>query len=205
MEKIKNSLIDWGVAALSFTGEKQSGDTYVVNAVGDKILVAAIDGLGHGEEAAEAARIAAATLTIHTSEDVILLVKRCHEALMTTRGVVLSIASFNTVSNTMTWIGVGNVDGVLLHAGPHAKPPYESLFVKGGILGYQLQPLRPSTLQVNRGDTLIFSTDGIRSGFVREVNMGDSPQQIADMIIINYNKKTDDSLVLVTRYIGRAL
>ena len=38
-----------------------------------------------------------------------------------TRGVVLSIALFNAENNTMTWLGVGNVDGLLLRNGSSNK------------------------------------------------------------------------------------
>lgn len=196
------SLVDWGVAAQPYAGEDQSGDAHVVKSLGGKILAAAIDGLGHGREAAEASRMAALTLANHASEDIVSLVGRCNEALMRTRGAVLSLASFDPAEDTVTWMGVGNVDGFLLRADPDTKPSYESLLRRGGVVGYQLPSLRSSTLQVNRGDTLIFVTDGIRSGFVPEVNREDQPQQIADMIITNYNRKTDDALVLVVRYIG---
>jgi serine phosphatase RsbU (regulator of sigma subunit) len=205
MEEIRSSFIDWGVAVRACIGEDRSGDAYVVKALENKVLAAAIDGLGHGEEAADASRIAVLTLTNHSSEDATSLVKRCHEALARTRGVVLSLASFNTAGNTMTWLGVGNVDGFLMRADHYIKPSYESLFQRGGVVGYQLPSIRPSTLQVNPGDTLIFSTDGIRSGFIHEVKQEDSPQRVADMIITNYNRKTDDALVLVVRYIGGAL
>ena len=102
----------------------------------------------------------------------------------------------------MTWLGVGNVDGLLLRADPQTNPAHESLLLRGGVVGYQLPSLRPSTIHVGRGDILIFSTDGIRSGFEEEVNPEESPQQIADKIIMNYNRKTDDALVLVARYTG---
>jgi phosphoserine phosphatase RsbX len=197
-------LIEWGVGTLSLAGEKRSGDAYVVKALEGKVLAAAIDGLGHGEEAADASQIAVLTLTGHASEEVSSLVRRCHEALARTRGAVLSLASFNTTENTMTWLGVGNVDGYLVRADHDARPSYESLFRRGGVVGYQLPSVRPSTLQVNPGDTLIFSTDGIRSGFIREVKPEDPPQRVADMIIANYNRKTDDALVLVVRYVGAA-
>jgi phosphoserine phosphatase RsbX len=205
MEEI-SLFMEWGVGTLSLAGEERSGDAYVVKALENKVLAAAIDGLGHGREAAEASLIAALTLADHASEDIASLVRRCHEALARTRGAVMSLASFDTVANTMTWLGVGNVDGFLLRADHHIKKPsYESLFQRGGVVGYQLPSIRPSTLQVNPGDTLIFTTDGIRSGFIHEVRPEDSPQQVADMIITDYNRKTDDALVLVVRYVGGAL
>src|SRR2546430_400954 len=53
-------VIDWGVAALALAGETESGDLHLVKRVGRGTLVAAVDGLGHGAEAAAAARAAVA-------------------------------------------------------------------------------------------------------------------------------------------------
>jgi len=43
------------------------------------VLIAVIDGIGHGEGAAEVARTAAALLRNSADEPVISLVERCHE------------------------------------------------------------------------------------------------------------------------------
>ncbi len=57
-------LIEWGVAAQPLEGEAESGDLHVVQRFPKGVLVAAVDGLGHGPEAAAAARSAVATLKI---------------------------------------------------------------------------------------------------------------------------------------------
>ncbi|MDQ5985349.1 MAG: Phosphoserine phosphatase RsbX [Syntrophus sp. SKADARSKE-3] len=207
MEAIKTPFMDWSVAALPLAGQERSGDAYAVKAWDKKIMIAVVDGLGHGEQAANAALIAVDTLIKYAPEmdNVIPLVRQCHEALLRSRGVVLSIALFDTENNTMTWMGIGNVDGFLFHADPQANPDRVSIVLRGGVVGYQLPSLRSSTIHVTRGDLLIFFTDGIRSGFEKDVNPGDPPQRIADMIIMNYIRKTDDALVLVARYIGGLL
>jgi phosphoserine phosphatase RsbX len=202
MEETIDPIIDWGVASLPLAGEERSGDAFAVKAWRGKSLVAAIDGLGHGEQAATAAGMAVETLMSHASasSDIVALVRRCHDSLMRTRGAVLSLALFDAGNDAMTWLGIGNVEGLLLHADPRRKPASESLLLRGGVVGYHLPSLRPSTTHLGPGDILIFSTDGIRSGFAGEINPEASPQQIADTIIMNYNRKTDDALVLVVRY-----
>jgi serine/threonine protein phosphatase PrpC len=195
--------IDWGIATLTLEGQTESGDLHVVKPFPNGILVAVVDGLGHGEEAAAAARIAIATLEGSAHKPVVPLIQRCHEALMKTRGVVLSLASFNVSNETMTWVGVGNVEGVLLHVAPQASPVHEFVPQRGGVAGYRLPSLHPTTLSVTGGDTLIFATDGIRSGFVEELSLSDPPQYIADLILTRHGKGTDDALVLVARWNGR--
>ena len=88
------SMIACGVAARSLGGEAVCGDAHAVVPFASGFLVAVVDGLGHGEEATVAAAAAVATLQRFASEPVIDLVRRCHEAVRRTRGVVLSLASF---------------------------------------------------------------------------------------------------------------
>jgi serine phosphatase RsbU (regulator of sigma subunit) len=196
------SLLDWGVASLSFPGEPVCGDLYLVEPFPNGVLVAAVDGVGHGAEAAAAAQLAAATLRAYAHESVLSLLKRCHEALRETRGVVLTVASFNALDATMTWVGVGNVEGVLLRAEGQAGPLREYVLSHGGVLGHQLPPLRGFVLSVVPGDTLLIATDGIRSGFAEGLNLEKSPQEIADRILDRDTKGSDDALVLVARYQG---
>jgi hypothetical protein len=194
-------VIDWGVATGSSPGEAESGDRHLVATFPDLALVAAIDGLGHGPDAARAAGLAAATLKEHAREPVIALVERCHERLTSTRGAVLSLAAFDPQASTMTWLGVGNVEGVLLRAAPEAQPRSEWLLLRGGLVGFKLPPLRPATLPISGGDTLCFATDGVRDGFAEELSVHEAPQRIADRILARYVKGTDDALVLVARYL----
>jgi hypothetical protein len=52
-------------------------------------VCAVVDGLGHGQAVASAAKIAITTLAASAHEDIVSLVHRCHAALQGTRGVVL--------------------------------------------------------------------------------------------------------------------
>jgi serine/threonine protein phosphatase PrpC len=197
------ALIEWGVAARPLEGQAESGDFHVVQPFPNGVLVAAVDGLGHGPEAAAAARSAVVTLADYAHEPVISLARRCHERLLRTRGVVMSLASFNALDSTMRWLGVGNVEGVLLRADGMASPARESILLRGGVVGFQLPALHASILPVTRGDVLILATDGIRSGFVEDVTLSDPPQRIAEQILARRASGTDDALVLVARYLGR--
>jgi serine/threonine protein phosphatase PrpC len=194
-------LIEWGVATLALPGGTESGDLHVVVPFANGVLAAVIDGLGHGGDAAAAARIAAATLVEHPQESVTALVQRCHRRLQGTRGAVMSLASFTALDGTMTWLAVGNVEGVLVRAGAGSREK-ENVLLCGGVVGYQLPSLRASVIPVTPGDTLALATDGIRSGFADALSLGAPPQVVADCILAEFNRGTDDALVLVVRYRG---
>lgn len=201
MEKVNPQLIEWHVAASTRPGENESGDLHIVRSFEDGVLVGVVDGLGHGEEAAAAGRAALEVLAESPENGVISLVKRCHDRLRPTRGVVLSLASFKVKEKMMTWIGVGNVEGVLLRCDPKATPRRESLLLRNGVVGDSLPRLSASIIPVMPGDMLIFATDGIRSDFLAYVNPSDSPERIASRVFAECARNTDDALVLVTRFI----
>jgi phosphoserine phosphatase RsbX len=204
--------LQWGVASRALAGQTESGDQYLVELWPQGALVAVVDGLGHGNKAAHAAHLAIATLKISVAEPVEWLLQECHRELRQSRGVVMSLAAFNALTSTVTWLGVGNVEGVLLRAEATAQPVNESLLLRGGIVGYRLPPLRSITLPLKAGDTLIFVTDGIRSGFIKELSRQDNnfksfhtltpPQELANHVLARYSRDTDDALVLVARYAG---
>jgi negative regulator of sigma-B (phosphoserine phosphatase) len=204
-------LIEWGVATQTKNGHPESGDQCLVKPFPNGTLVAVVDGLGHGDNAAAVAKTAVTTLQSYAHESVVSLMKRCHQSLRGSRGVVMSLASFNALKGTMTWLGVGNVDGILLPADVKEDPKHKSLLLRGGVVGYRLPTLRDAVLPVRQGDILIFVTDGIRSGFVKDqiqeagiaqtIDKTKSPQQIANYILAQYGRDTDDALVLVARYL----
>jgi serine/threonine protein phosphatase PrpC len=202
METMKDQLVEWGVATYTLPGQRHSGDRHVICPHPQGIMVAVVDGLGHGQEAATAADLAVTTLTKHAGDSVIALFKHCHTNLRESRGVVMSLASINALDGSMTWMGVGNVEGVVVRGSISASPRIEPLLLRGGVVGNQLPPLYASIIPMLRGDTLIFVTDGIRRNFTDMLMATDSPQQIADRILAQSSKGTDDALVLVARYRG---
>jgi len=196
--------LDWGVASAALPGETTSGDLHVVRPSTKGVLVAVVDGLGHGEEAAAAAQRAAVTLMQHGNESVIALVRRCHRALIGTRGVAMSLATFNPADDSLTWLGIGNVEGLLLRTDPRTSRPMEAILLRSGVVGLELPQLRASVTTLAPGDLLVMATDGIRSGFAERLSAAQATQRLADQILADYRKSTDDALVLVARYLGGA-
>lgn len=201
---MSEAIIDWAVATLALEGESVSGDLHAVIPFEGGALVAAIDGLGHGPEAAVAARHAAAALEENAAQPVTELLMRCHENLRGTRGAVITLASFSVRESTMSWVGVGNIEGTLLRVDPGEGRPRESVMLVGGVPGHQLPSIRANELSVSPGDTLVLATDGVRGGYLDLMDLTDSPQKLADQLLADYGKATDDALVLVARYMGPA-
>ena len=205
---------------MTMIGQRVSGDGYTVKCYAGGVLAAVVDGLGHGERAAAAARNAVSTLEAHADESVTSLFRRCHSDLKGLRPTVMALARFNTLEETLTWLSVGNVRGVLLPWAGHQDPdwrggtarrgrplalsaPYGHLPMVAGTVGAgHLPRLVPVTIPMHPGDTLVQFTDGVRDDFLEVLAWAGPPQELADLVLSRYAKGTDDALVLVTRYKG---
>ncbi len=202
METLNSPSVEFGVANFALPGEGTSGDCHVLIARPGGLLVAAIDGIGHGEVAANAAKTAASVFTNAPDEPIISLVEECHRALRSTRGVVLSVASIDLAHGMMTWLGVGNVVGGLARVVPRGSNYPEMLLLRGGVVGEKLPALQGAVLPVFEGDLLFFSTDGINGRFVETVSPRENPQRAADRILQKFHTATDDALILAVRLTG---
>src|SRR5690242_8724441 len=197
-------VLEWGVAARPLPGEHESGDHFLVKTFDQGAAIAVVVGLGHGADAAAAARRAVATIEAAVRDPLPTLFRRCHEALVGTRGVVMSVAILDATRSQVTWAGVGNVDAWLLR--PHAGggKVRTSLVTRGGVLGRGVPPLAPVTLAVDPGDLFAFATDGLREGFIDTLTLADAPQRAASRILATHGKGTDDALILIAKYLGGA-
>jgi phosphoserine phosphatase RsbX len=191
--------LDWSVAARALAGE--GGDRAVIAVAGERALAAAIDGLGHGAKAATAADTARVVVEDSAEQDVVSIMERCHAALRATRGVAMSVATFDCTRDVMTWMGVGNVEGRLLRGG-ELRRPAQSLLLRSGVAGHELPALSGSEVGLRRGDVLIFATDGIRRDFADDLATSGSTREIAERLLERHATQTDDALVLVVRYMG---
>jgi hypothetical protein len=192
--------LELGIAERPLPGQARSGDRAVLAGFAGGALVAAIDGLGHGEKAADAAAIAAEVLAERRDDEPEDLIEACHAALRLTRGVVMTLAWFDLAGGRMSWTGVGNVEGRLVHAAAGPYAPTEGAFTRGGVVGYNLPSVRVTSAALEPGDLLVLATDGVGSGFAEALAPGDGAQQIADRILADHGKPADDALVVVVRY-----
>src|SRR5260370_2759347 len=107
MEDSLMSLVEWSVAEEPLPGQKQSGDRYVVKSLPEGALLAVVDGIGHGEDAAHSAELVVRVLSNSNPGSPIALLRRCQQHLQGTPGAVLSMPLFTLPAHTMTCPGVG--------------------------------------------------------------------------------------------------
>ena len=195
-------VLERGVAGLAHEGEGRSGDVAVFAASERGGLVAVIDGLGHGDPAADAAEAAAKVLEANVELPAQELLERCHEALRRTRGAVMTLAWFDLEARTMGWTGVGNVEARFVRAGDRGDARHASPVVLGGVVGYNLPQVRMGSIPLEPGDAVALATDGVAADFSQSLESGISAQELAERVLARHGKGNDDALAVVVRYLG---
>lgn len=191
-------MIEWACAERSLDEAPDSGDRVFVRAAGDRALLAVIDGLGHGPPAAEAARVAETALNGQPLDRALPDVMRAvHEALVRTRGAVMTLAYIH--GELLTWVGVGNVEGRVVRAGASWRASAEAVTLYGGVLGDRLPPVRTSTIPFGPGDTLLLATDGLARDFAAGIVTGAPLAQLTDRLLATHARGSDDALVVAAR------
>src|SRR2546427_6154648 len=109
METLDKLIVEWGVASQTLAGEVESGDKHVVRIFPHGALLAAIDGLGHGEEAAAAANMAGRGPPNSEKKFPLFLLQRRHQRVCSPPGVGVNFGGFNSAGETTTRVCGWNV------------------------------------------------------------------------------------------------
>jgi phosphoserine phosphatase RsbX len=192
--------LERGEAGAPLAGETRSGDLAVFAPYEGGALVATIDGLGHGSPAADASEAAAAILAEYPDDPADLLLRRCHDALRTNRGVVATLAWFDLVAGGLTWTGIGNVEGRLVRANRVRGDSDDSPTLFGGVLGWSLPSVRVVRTELQPGDCLVMATDGVAADFGSSLMPGVPAEQQARRVLATHARGSDDALVVAVRY-----
>ncbi|HWF71144.1 MAG TPA: SpoIIE family protein phosphatase [Mycobacterium sp.] len=196
--------IEWAAKARARPGENVCGDRLIaVDVNGAGALLGVLDGLGHGANAAEAAKHGVDLLRAAGAEPLDVLVQRCHRALSGTRGAAMTLAHIDFRSDTLSWIGIGNVTADLVAKHPAGVEVRSSARLAGGIVGYRIpEALTPQEVPIRPGDLLVIASDGIVEGHLDDIDFSASSLAIADQILHRHAKDNDDALVLAARHRG---
>jgi len=195
--------LEVGCAGLPIEGETRSGDKGVFATYDGGALVAVVDGLGHGDAAADAAEAASGVLHAHADWEPQRLIEFCHEALKGTRGVVMTLAWFDLAAQTMSWAGIGNVEARLMRASDPPGARHGGPVVLGGVIGSQIpRALRTSTVDLHPGDAAVFATDGVAADFSAVLDPALTPRAQAERVLRLHGKGSDDALAVVVRWLG---
>ena len=178
-------------------GELECGDAWATapHASGARIVVA--DGLGHGAEAAEAAREAVGVFHKRAADEPATILRFAHEALRSTRGAAVSVVDVDCDRGVITFAGIGNIAGAALIGSSRRN------FVShNGILGHAARTISAFTYPFDRNTLVVLNSDGLVTHWSLDAYpgiVGRDPSVIAAVLYRDFTRRRDDVTVVVAR------
>jgi negative regulator of sigma-B (phosphoserine phosphatase) len=166
------------------------------------VLLALIDGLGHGVPAAEASERARDTVQDHAGEALDALLSACHVALQRTRGVTMTLVAVDCSRGLLHWTGVGNVEARLVRTEGAQSRMVDSALLHAGTLGFRLPQVHVRTVELEGDDLLVMATDGIAADFTSDLAAAAPVDQVVSDILRRHGRPNDDALVVAARQRG---
>jgi anti-sigma regulatory factor (Ser/Thr protein kinase) len=181
--------------AIPLAGEKRCGDAWSFVAHPGRKLILLVDGLGHGNDAADAAAHAVSAFHQNADRHPVEILSYIHDNLKATRGGVAAIAEILADEKVLNYAGVGNISGVVF-SGESSK----NLVSYNGTLGSVLPKVKTFQSEWHADSCLIMHSDGIKSRWDLSAYSGllnKHPATIAGVLIRDFRRQRDDCSVVV--------
>jgi len=162
-----------------------------------KLLVA--DGLGHGQDAADASVEAVRLFHRFNGHQVPTVLDYVHGGLRATRGAAVSIARFDPATGKVIFAGIGNVAGALASAGGLKR-----MVSMPGTAGHNARKIQSFEYPFANG-LVILHSDGLSTTWTldRYPNLDAShPTLIAAVLYRDFGRRRDDATVLVGKWVA---
>jgi len=175
------------------TGETVSGDEVLAVKGENFILIAVIDGLGHGFEASEVAIRIKTYIEEHHNTEINELIQRAHKHFLGSRGAVVGLAKIYN-DGQVEFLAVGNIRARLIGE----KERFELVSTDGAIGVRMRNSLFLQRMKMQKGDRFIMYSDGVSNRLYRESS---TFPRIGAKIFINnaivqYGKDHDDASII---------
>ncbi|HZS55731.1 MAG TPA: ATP-binding protein [Bryobacteraceae bacterium] len=187
----------WGAVSVAMPGQDVCGDSWSVEANGATTYFVA-DGLGHGQDAADASVEAVRLFHRFNGHRVPTLLEYVHGGLRATRGAAVSIARFDPGTRQVEFSGIGNVGGALASNSNTLR----RMVTMPGTAGHNARKIQGFDYPFESG-LIVLASDGISTTW----NLGRypgiqsaHPALIAAILYRDYARKRDDATVLVGKW-----
>jgi anti-sigma regulatory factor (Ser/Thr protein kinase) len=187
-------LLDTAWISVPHPAEQMCGDGVSVCRSDHRTSFLVVDGLGHGADAADASRQARSAFEQSPFEDARKIVARINTELSGSRGAALAITQIEQRSNTLNYVGVGNITSRV-----YAYYSSTGCVSTQGIVGEKIGTPVEYTYDWAPGSILLMHSDGIKSSATLEAGKtGKSALMLAAEIYRDYYRGNDDATVVVS-------
>jgi anti-sigma regulatory factor (Ser/Thr protein kinase) len=186
-----------GAVCLPKPGEVACGDVWSVEPDGADRSLLVVDGLGHGADAARAARTAAEVLARHPTASPAELLNLAHQALASTRGGAAGIARLSGPKALGLFAGVGNIA-----ARVESATSRRQLVSHNGTLGHALRKVQEFPFDFPADALLILHSDGLSGHWMLADYPGLMAKHaglIAGVLYRDHDRGRDDVTVVVIK------
>ncbi|MGC4030501.1 MAG: ATP-binding protein/SpoIIE family protein phosphatase [Tepidisphaeraceae bacterium] len=176
-------------------GETACGDAVdVLNTSTGGLRILVVDGLGHGVQAADAARRAVHIFRANPGAEIGKLFELLHGGLRATRGAAVGVAESNVGAGEIIYTGVGNIGGRVVSQGTS-----RGLVNQNGTVGAEMRRVQSFTYAFPPDAWLVLHSDGLASQWQLEKYPGlsrRSPSLLAGILYRDFRRDRDDVTVL---------
>ncbi|MCO5169821.1 MAG: SpoIIE family protein phosphatase [Planctomycetes bacterium] len=180
-----------------FPGERVSGDDAAFVRTDDALLVAVVDGLGHGPEARAASTVVTDALVAAPDAALPELVERARAAAAGTRGAVLALVRLHLATRAVEHVGLGDVRVLLGGPGGAQVIPSQPGLLSGRP--NERARARQSAAALSPHGALLVLSDGLKSAAGPPAAPVAEPIAVAQDLVARFGRETDDALALVVR------
>lgn len=202
-ERSRDEDLDYGALRVPLGRETVCGDAWFLGRDGARVVVALVDGLGHGVQAGEAAAagIEAVAEAPELAPD--LQLGRMHARMAGSRGGAVAVACHEPEAGLVQFSGVGNIAASVHEAGLPAR----GLPSHPGIVGGQYRRAPGFSLPVAPGALLLLHSDGLQSRWNLARYEGLAfrhPALVLAVLLRDFDRGRDDTGAIAVRLGGRA-
>lgn len=186
--------LSFGAASRPKTAGTPNGDSFIIKRWNDTALVGVIDGLGHGLKAHQAATAAKGYVERHFDRPLESIFEGTERACRGTRGVVMALARFDWVADTVTVGSVGNINYTV------DGPSELSIVPRRGVLGSNGPSPVVTTVEWAPESRLALFSDGVGSHWQWADHAdvrGEPATVVARELLGRLGKDHDDATVVV--------
>ncbi|HEX6643381.1 MAG TPA: ATP-binding SpoIIE family protein phosphatase [Gemmatimonadales bacterium] len=186
-----------GGVAVPVKGETECGDAWAFVCRAQRAVVMLADGLGHGAQAAEAAKAAVRAFHVASNRGAAEIITAMHGALRETRGAAVAVAEIDRARSEVRYAGVGNIAGLLV-----AGTAPRWMVSQNGIVGHQPRPVHETAYPWTSETAVVLHSDGIRNGWKPEGYPGllrRDPALATAVLYRDFGRGRDDSSAVICR------
>lgn len=199
LKKVCPNPLPFTIAGFSVAvkGEPVCGDAWAFQGTSEEAIVLAVDGLGHGFPAAQAAAGAIAAFDRSPNMAPAELLNSIHLNIRSTRGAAAAAAYIDFSRQVVHYSGVGNLSGVIVSEGPARH-----MVSMNGTLGHEIRGMRTFEYAWSRGAMLVLHSDGVSSRWDLKDYPGlaqKSAAVIAGVLYRDLKRERDDATVVVLK------